>query len=40
MNFLEDIKGHLDGDISFETNEHNIYDPAFSETISHRIKDH
>ena len=30
MNFLEDIKGHLDGDISFETNEHDIYDPDFS----------
>ncbi|CAK85123.1 unnamed protein product (macronuclear) [Paramecium tetraurelia] len=40
MNFLEDIKGHLEGDISFETNEHDIYDPAFSQTISHRIKDH
>ncbi|CAD8060904.1 unnamed protein product [Paramecium sonneborni] len=40
MNFLEEIKGHLEGDISFETNEHDIYDPAFSQTISHRIKDH
>ncbi|CAD8042964.1 unnamed protein product [Paramecium primaurelia] len=40
MNFLEDIKGHLDGDISFETNEHDIYDPDFSQNISHRIKEH
>jgi hypothetical protein len=30
MNFLEDIKGHLDGEISFETSVHDIYDPAFS----------
>lgn len=39
MNFLEEIKGHLDGDISFETSVHDIYDPAFSQSISHRIKD-
>lgn len=30
MNFLEEIKGHLDGEISFETSVHDIYDPAFS----------
>lgn len=39
MNFLEEIKGHLDGEISFETSVHDIYDPAFSQSISHKIKD-
>jgi hypothetical protein len=38
MNFLEEIKGHLDGEISFETDIHDIYNPEFSETINHRIK--
>lgn len=33
MNFLDDIKGHLE-EMSFETNIHDIYDPSFSESHS------
>lgn len=38
MNFLEEIKGHLDGEISFETAIHDIYNPEFSEKIEHKVK--
>lgn len=30
MNFLEDIKGHLDSNNSFETDIHDVYNPEFS----------